>query len=82
MKIVSETLYEVITYGLRHRVQARTTQAIRQHYVFQSTGSRFLHLANIKLKSDQRPEDLYQRREQLAHKGQWHNLSWCYSRGR
>ena len=28
-------------------------QAIQQHYGFQSTGSRFLDLANIKLKSDQ-----------------------------
>ena len=35
-------------------------QAIRQHYVLQSTGSRFLDLANIKSKLDQRPEDLYQ----------------------
>ena len=35
-------------------------QAIRQHYGLQSTGSRFLDLANIKLKADQRPEDLYQ----------------------
>ena len=35
-------------------------QAIRQHYGLQSTGSRFLDLANIKLKTDQRPEDLYQ----------------------
>ncbi len=35
-------------------------QAIRQHYGLQSTGSRFLDLANIKLKSEQRPEDLYQ----------------------
>lgn len=35
-------------------------QSIRQHYGLQSTGSRFLDLANIKLKSDQRPEDLYQ----------------------
>ncbi len=33
-------------------------QAIRQHYGLQSTGSRFLDLANIKLKSEQRPEDL------------------------
>ena len=35
-------------------------QAIRQHYGLQSTGSRFLDLANIKLQSEQRPEDLYQ----------------------
>ena len=35
-------------------------EAIRQHYGIQFTGSRFLDLANIKLKSDQRPEDLYQ----------------------
>jgi hypothetical protein len=35
-------------------------QAIRQHYGLQSTGSRFLDLANIKSKLDQRPEDLYQ----------------------
>lgn len=35
-------------------------QSIRQHYGLQSTGSRFLDLANIKIKPDQRPEDLYQ----------------------
>ena len=34
-------------------------QVIRQHYGLQSTCSRFLDLANIKLKSDQRPENLY-----------------------
>ena len=34
-------------------------QSIRQHYGLQSTGSRFLELASIKLRSDQRPKDLY-----------------------
>ena len=36
-------------------------QAIRLHYGFQSTGAHFLDFANIKLDSDERPEDLYQR---------------------
>ena len=35
-------------------------QTIRQHYGLQSTGSRFLDLANISLKPEQRPEDLFQ----------------------
>ena len=35
-------------------------QSIRQHYGLQSTGSRFLDLAYISLKADQRPEDLFQ----------------------
>ena len=34
---------------------------IRQHYGFNTTGSRFLDLSNIKLKAGERPEDLYQR---------------------
>ena len=36
-------------------------QAIRAHYVFQSTGARFLDFSNIKLEVDERPEDLFQR---------------------
>ncbi len=35
-------------------------QTIRQHYGLQSTGSRFLDLAFISLKPEQRPEDLFQ----------------------
>ena len=35
-------------------------QAIRQHYGLQSTGSRFLDLAYISPKPEQRPEDLFQ----------------------
>ena len=35
-------------------------QSIQQHYGLQSTGSRFLDLASIKLRSHQLPEDLYQ----------------------
>ena len=35
-------------------------QTIRQHYGLQLTGSRFLELANISLKPEQRPEDLFQ----------------------
>ena len=35
-------------------------QLIRQHYGLQSTGSRFLDLAYISFKADQRPEDLFQ----------------------
>ena len=35
-------------------------QTIRQHYGLQLTGSRFLDLANISLKPEQRPEDLFQ----------------------
>ena len=35
-------------------------QIIRQHYGLQSTGSRFLDLAYISLKPEQRPEDLFQ----------------------
>ena len=34
---------------------------IREHYGFQTTGSRFLDLANIQLNSAERYEDLYQR---------------------
>ena len=34
-------------------------QAIRQHYGLQSTGSRFLDVAYISLKPEQRPEDLF-----------------------
>ena len=34
---------------------------IREHYGFQTTGSRFLDLANVTLNSDERPEDLYQK---------------------
>ena len=34
---------------------------IREHYGFQTTGSRFLDLAHIQLKPRERPEDLYQR---------------------
>ena len=36
-------------------------QAIRLHYCFQKTGSRFLDFDDFKLESDERPEDLYQR---------------------
>ena len=36
-------------------------QVIRAHYGFQTTGANFLEFINIKLKSDERPEDLYQR---------------------
>ena len=36
-------------------------QAIRLHYGFQTSGSHFLDFNNIKLESDERPEDLYQR---------------------
>ena len=36
-------------------------QSIRAHYGFQSTGAHFIDLMNIKLKVDERPEDLYQR---------------------
>ncbi|XP_068752665.1 uncharacterized protein [Montipora capricornis] len=35
-------------------------QSIRQHYGLQLTGSRFLDFANISLKPEQRPEDLFQ----------------------
>jgi len=34
--------------------------SIRQHYGFQLAGYRFLDLANISLKPEQRPEDLFQ----------------------
>ena len=34
---------------------------IREHYGFQTTGSRFLDLTQIRLQTDERPEDLYQR---------------------
>ena len=36
-------------------------QAIRLHYCFQISNSHFLNFAGIKLQSDERPEDLYQR---------------------
>lgn len=36
-------------------------QAIRAHFGFQSSGAHFLDLVNIKLKPDERPEDLFQR---------------------
>ena len=36
-------------------------QKIRQHYGFESSGSHFLDLANIKYTPDERPEDLFQR---------------------
>ena len=36
-------------------------QAIRAHYGFQSTGSHFIDLINIKFDPDERPEDLFQR---------------------
>ena len=36
-------------------------QSIRLHYGFQSSGSHFLDLAEIKLEAGERPEDLYQR---------------------
>lgn len=50
----------------RHTIVRNSTsingvwQSIRQHFGLQSTGSRFLDLANIRLKPDQRPEDLFQ----------------------
>ena len=34
---------------------------IREHYGFQTTGSRFLDLTQIRLQVDERPEDLFQR---------------------
>ena len=36
-------------------------QMIRAHYGFQSTGSHFLDLAEFKLETEERPEDLFQR---------------------
>ena len=36
-------------------------QKIRQHYGFQSSGSHFLDLVHIRLETDERPEDLFQR---------------------
>ena len=36
-------------------------QKIRQHFGFQSTGGQFLDLADIHLKPEERPEDLFQR---------------------
>ena len=36
-------------------------QAIRAHFVFQSTGGHFLDFNNIHLETDERPENLYQR---------------------
>ena len=35
-------------------------QAIRLHYVYQSTGAHYLDFNNIKLEADEPPEDLYQ----------------------
>ena len=35
-------------------------RTIRQHYVLKTTGSRFLYLANISLKPQQRRKDLFQ----------------------
>ena len=37
-------------------------QMIREHYGFRSCGSHFLDLADIRLQSDERPEDLYRLR--------------------
>ena len=34
---------------------------LREHYGFQSTGSRFLTLASLKLEPGEKPEDLYQK---------------------
>ena len=36
-------------------------QKIREHYGFLSTGGHFLDLSSIRLETDERPEDLYQR---------------------
>ena len=36
-------------------------QAIRAHFGFQTSGSHFLDLAEMKLKNEERPEDLFQR---------------------
>ena len=36
-------------------------QVIRAHYGFQTSGARFLDLADFKLEHEERPEDLYQR---------------------
>jgi hypothetical protein len=36
-------------------------QSIRAHYGFQTSGARFLDIADIKLEHNERPEDLYQR---------------------
>ena len=36
-------------------------QAIRTHYGFQSSGSNFLNLCDLRLESDERPEDLFQK---------------------
>jgi hypothetical protein len=36
-------------------------QSIRTHYGFQSTGAHFIDLADLRLESEERPEDLYQR---------------------
>ena len=36
-------------------------QKIRQHFGFQSSGAQFLDLSTIRLESNERPEDLYQR---------------------
>ena len=42
-------------------LKAAIWQTIRLHYGFQSSGSHFLYLAEIKLEAGERPEDLYQR---------------------
>ena len=36
-------------------------QSIRAHFGFQSTGSHFLDLAELKLENEERPKDLFQR---------------------
>ena len=36
-------------------------QHIRSHYGFQSSGSNFLNLCDLRLENDERPEDLFQR---------------------
>ena len=39
---------------------SRVCQMIQQHYGLQLTGSGFLHLTNISLRPEKRPEDLFQ----------------------
>ena len=34
---------------------------IREHYGFQTTGSRFIDLTQLRFQTDEKPEDLYQR---------------------
>ena len=36
-------------------------KTIRLHYGFQTTGGHFIDFSDIKLESDEKPEDLYQR---------------------